>query len=212
MKQIKFFLLTILAVLAILSSGDLTMTADASPISYNFSSTAASGFISTDAAGNNVIADLQSVSFLISISGDTLGVIDDPLNPGNGWANLGLTGTISILGTSYSGTFADPLTVWVDNLGETIGFDNDTLGITMLALYAQNVGLNTYNLSSSFGPILADSVTAFEDFASIQTSFGYLTFETVDDATFQAVPEPATLLLLGFSVLGLTGLRRKIKS
>jgi hypothetical protein len=218
MKQFKSIRMMVLVVLTIMSLGYWTVTTEAAPISYQFSSTAASGGITQDAAGSITIADLQSVGFVVSIAGDTLNVVDDPLNPGNGWANIGLTGTISISGIdpvtllpiSFAGSFVDPLTVWVDNVDQWIGFDNDTLGLTLLGLYAANVGLDTYDLRSSFGPIAADSIFAFEQFAAIPTSFGFLTIETVDNATFKT-PEPASMLLLGFSLLGFVGLRRKFK-
>ncbi len=229
MKRVTALRMILLVALSIVFLGYFTEAAEASPISYNFSSTAA--------FGNVNLNDFNNASFLISIAGDTTNVGPDPINP-LGFAISGLNGNITLTGTdagtglpiTYIGTFLDTLNVFVgpDPFGNTIvGFGDDALGLDLLDLsfpVGTVPGLDTYDLTSGFGPITAGidpdtAVFAFEQFGGIPMDFGLsgpplfdtLSFDTIDNATFQAVPEPSTMLLLASALVGLVGFRKKLK-
>jgi hypothetical protein len=75
------------------------------------------------------------------------------------------------------------------------------------------VGLESYNLESSFGPVSSPfdfETSVFNDFQNIPTSGGSLSLVANND-TFTAVgaaPEPGTLLVAGLGLLGVLACRR----
>lgn len=192
----------ILAILAVLCFGFMTAAAEAFSIGYQFGGTGVFG----DVDG----AEFNDASFLVSIVGDTLNVIEDALGP----VITGLTGTIVISGgdltAPISGAFLDPLYVYVDPSLNSVGFGSDVTGFDQLSIFYPGVGL--YDLQSLFGPIFAGfglTDTAIFNAIGADMDFGVLTVDTVTNGSFQAVPVPAPVLLLASGLIGLVAVRRK---
>jgi hypothetical protein len=105
-----------------------------------------------------------------------------------------------------------PLTI----TGNSYFFDNaiNVVGITNLAgtafLGAEDGSLNTYTMTTNFGP---NPYPLFSVFGGLSTSGGALSITYSGDATFQAVvgtptttPEPASFLLMGSGLLAMGGI------
>lgn len=193
----------LLAVLSILIMGFWSLPAQASPITYTFS---AGDFFGVYNGGT----EFNGGSFTIAIFGDTNDATVDAFGPINaGLGGIGLTGTISFSAPevgAFSGTFLDPLFVFVDQDSEIVGFGSVPGAADLLDMFAPGQGLDTYALASIFGPITGSQLAlggwAFADGTTIDP-------EDMGTITFQAVPEPSTLLLLGTALFGIWGVRRK---
>ena len=199
--------------MVVTSSVCLTLSAHGSPIEYIFSGTGVSGVLGDQ--------EFNDAKFVINIFGDTDNADTDILGPVIADPEDGtiLNGTISLFGgdlqNSYSGDLLDFLYVFVypvDQITDLggVGFGTNYVSdpVDQFALYASGVGLFTYDLRSPFGPVQGTSINNSFD---TLTSFGSLAFEDVENASFQAVPEPASVLLLSFGLLGLLGFRRKLQ-
>jgi hypothetical protein len=125
----------------------------------------------------------------------------DPTSP----CILNLSGTIDISGVGI-GTFVKPLYVFDSQKSGAVGFGNWTQ-YDLINLDVVGVGLDTYDLTTPLGPI-TDLDPYFGQFRNVELSIGYLTFTSMFYATFTAIPEPTTVLLLGLGGLGLLRKRR----
>jgi len=180
--------------------------ASASPIYYTMTATA-TGTLGTTA--------FTGAAITVTSVADTSGAfVASGTAPNLNWENIALSSTITIAGIGLE-TFTHQ-TFWVDpnDSGDIIfgdvdgsGFAGGILGFTQLF-----VGLETYNLQSTFGPLSSTfdfETGAFNAFRNIQTSGGLLSLVATND-TFTAVttPEPASLMLEGLGLMGLLALRR----
>jgi len=189
------FLVVALSFFAI---GTWSVDADAFPITYIFEGTGVSGVFND--------TEFNAGSFKVAIFGDTNNATTDALGP----INSNMPGTITLVAPEIgfnSGSFLDPLFVFVDPALELVGFGSDVLDSDLLDMFAPGQGLTTYDLKSFFGPIPGSLTFA----ADMDLNIGLLSIEDAGALTFAAVPEPGTLLLLGIGLVGIVGCRRKIK-
>jgi hypothetical protein len=183
----------------------------ANPIFYTMTTTGTGTFGAT--AFTNAAITVTSVA-------DTDDVFVASMNgPDANFQVNAFSSTISIAGFATA-TFTDQ-TFWVDPNGAgdiifgdvdaTGGFFGGILGLTKLF-----VGLETYDLKSSFGPVFSPfdfETSAFNNFQNIKTSGGAISLVAMND-TFTAVestPEPASFLIAGLGLLGLLAVRLQPK-
>ena len=173
----------------------------AGPITYTMNATATGTFAGTaftDAA--ITVTSIADTSNVFVASGTP---------PDVNYEVIAFNSSISIAGFATA-TFTDQ-TYWYDpnGAGDIIFGDVKTgvgldgiLGFTRLF-----VGLESYNLESSFGPVSSPfdfETSVFDDFRNIPTSGGSLSLVASDD-TFTAVaatPEPGTFLVAALGLFG----------
>lgn len=163
----------------------------AGPITYTESGTL---------SGSLGATTLTNVSFTFVFNGDTANIVS-----GNPLLNPATSNSISI--GAFNGSFTTAVEVGVGAAG-IIGFtdlsEND--GITF-----SSAGAVGYNLAA---PITVTAPTSHFASGSLETSLGTLAITGAQNLSFTAtlVPEPASMSLLGLSLLGLTSLRLRRKS
>ncbi len=218
MKKFSFLRFGYRIFFVLLFLGYSMSPAGAAPIDYIFQGYGVFGTLNPN--GPTPI-DFNNANFLISISGDTSNVnLLDPLGP----INNNLIGTMSLFGgdlaTNYSGTFVDPLYVAVtpyyndpinfldpDPNFDLISFGSFITGTDLLSWVIPGIG--TYDLTYPNHPLPA-ATSVIISFDTL-LNFGGVTPDqlVIDDIQ---VPEPASMLFLGFGLVALFGFRRKIRS
>jgi hypothetical protein len=138
----------------------------------------------------------------ILLTGDTSAVLGDPVPRNFGSATVNVSG----IGTA---TFTDPLMWAIDNPGATggplAGIADVTAGLLLLG--TANGAFALYDLRGSIGPISGPAV--FNSSVLFPTTLGNFSLTAVagNTSTFvaatSAVPEPASVILVGTGLLGI---------
>ncbi len=132
-------------------------------------------------------------AFVITAVVDT----DDRTSFTNGWSIGHLSASITIDGLGTF-DFISATRTFVNNGGQIVGFSRN--GISGMDLFdgPENTAFADWDMLSPIGPISGDGyLMQWDDSPQINTSGGSLFFnEESSDATFTAIPEPATIALL----------------
>jgi len=192
-EKTSLAILLIIAVICIVAVNP----AQATPITFSFTGVGSGNL--RHLRDTTVFTD---AAFEVLISADTDDMYISPL--GNPRIDA-LSGTIDISGVGI-GTFVEPLYVFDCQSCVAVGFGNWT-EYDLIDLFVIGVGLDTYDLTTPFGPI-TDLDPFFGQFNNVKLSIGSLTFTSMSYGTFTAIPEPGTVLLV--AVGGLVIRRRKV--
>jgi hypothetical protein len=189
----------------------------ASPITYTMTATASGTFAGT--AFNNAAITVTSIA-------DTTQVFQagalDSLDPGYGGSSdyevIALSSSIDIAGFAPA-TFTDE-TFWEDPNGSgdiifgDVAAGSAATGDGILGFTRLFVGLESYDLKSSFGPVSSAfdfETSVFNHFQNVSTSEGSLSLVASNDtfnAVVSSVPEPAYPLVPALVLLGLLTISR----
>jgi hypothetical protein len=169
----------------------LPTSARAGMITYTFTATG------NGTLGANAFTD---ASFAITCTADT----NQVTSTGEGFSVADLTATVSVAGLGIA-TFITPTTN-IDNQGlGRAGISDSVPGVALL--FEDNPAFLTYDLTTPIGPLTGSP--SFNFGVHFATTAGDFTLTDVSTATFQAtaqsVPEPSSLVLLGFGTATLAG-------
>jgi hypothetical protein len=161
------------------------ITAQANPVTFSFTG---------EGSGNLDGTVFTNAAFEVLIWGDTYNIEVTP----SFHSISDLSGTIDISGLGV-GSFVNPLYVFNNQENQVVGFGN-SIQLDLIDLFISNVGLDTYDLTTSFGPI-TDPTPYFRQFNSVELDTGFLTFSSMSYATFTATVIPASTHLAMLPVM-----------
>jgi hypothetical protein len=155
--------------------------------------------LTADASGSLGDSNFSDALVTLTFVGDTGNVT----NPSSGiFRNPVGTATVTVDGTTATLVAPPQADVFVNQTDSTAGIETFARILTV-----QNSALANYNLTTSIGPLTGTAAGVLD--TSFSTSAGFLIITSLaSTGTFQAtvstaVPEPASLLLMG---LGITGM------
>jgi len=196
---------------ALISGLNLSVPDIFSDSTGTFSYTASSGLFTSSAIpftvtfGGAPIFITGTKSYLASFYVDAAG----NFSGGVGGADLTIIGNIDVNGdliNEYSGTL---LTGEVTNFGWLdSGTEFDLFNYTFNATGGALVGF--YVAGTGGGDAMSSETSTFT--GSFTSNFGSTGFGKTKHDTAPLVPEPGSMLLLGMGILGIFGLKRKVKA
>ena len=173
--------------LSILVLSAYSTTASATPVTYEFSG-----------SGSGTIdgVSFTDAEFSFVTNADTEDIQSDSIV----FSQENLTGVLRVDGFAPA-TITENVRIFNNFSSEVVGIGHPG-GDLLNVADQQGVGLDTYDLSTSFGPVTTSN-PVFGQFQFVGSDLGDITFSDMTTLTFQAtvVPEPNSLVLLCLGVL-----------
>jgi hypothetical protein len=191
----------IVAALALLLYGACPV--NAVPITY-VEETIGTGTLGSSSFTNSLVT--------LTLVGDTTNVSPfPPAISGPGFSNLGAA-TVYVANLNAMAIFTDTMWAVVNHGARGAGISDVTENL--LVLGTRNPVFASYGLATAIGPISGASIYN-STLGIFPTTLGNLVLTNAENSTFtatvDAVPELASMLLLGSGLIGIWGTRRKYK-